>query len=269
LCELDLESRLGRTSPQCKNVENQLGPVHDANPDLLLECRALSRRQILVKHDERGGLFFGEDPELIGLSPSDVRGRMWRGDSLNHRAGNLGSRRIDQACEFLQMLIDQPLRLIESRSANEDRPLDGRTEFNRRARGSVSLFVAVGAAGRVPGSPLIRLCTCLPDFLHPNRDPGLYALCTGLVECGSIQGVRQISLGCDRIGPVVIVTISSPVAEILHQVGWGVPNVQGNGLGGRVPRSAGRGNEGPVDAIRLRRDGQIKARFGQSQFAFG
>ena len=77
LGKLDLESGLGRSGPKREYIEDELGPVHDANADPLLQGRALSRREIFVKHDEGGGTLFGELPELVGLSPSYVRGRVW------------------------------------------------------------------------------------------------------------------------------------------------------------------------------------------------
>jgi hypothetical protein len=138
LCELDLESRLGGSSPQREDVENQLGPVHDPNADPLLQSGALGRRKIFVEYDERRRTFSGEELELVGLSPSDIGGRVWRSETLNQRPGDFGSSRIDQLRQLFQMLVDEPLRLIEWGSTDEDRSLDGWTEFDRRARESVS-----------------------------------------------------------------------------------------------------------------------------------
>lgn len=63
---------------------------------------------------------------------------MWRSETLNQRPGDFGSSRIDQLRQLFQMLVDEPLGLIEWGSTDEDRSLDGWTEFDRRARESVS-----------------------------------------------------------------------------------------------------------------------------------
>lgn len=269
LCELDLESCLCSSRPQSEDVQNELGPVHDTNTDSLLQCRTLGRRQIFIEHDESRGLFFSKEFELVRLTASDVRSGVWRRESLNQRPGDLGSRRIDEACEFLQMLIDQALRFVDSRRADQDGTFDGRTEFDRRARRSVSCFAVFRATRLGTGLDLPRLFSGLADFPHADDDPRLDALISGLVERRSGQGIRQICLGSHCRVPVMIVAISSPVAEVLHQTGRGIPNMQRHRLGWRVSCGPGRGTECPVHAIGLRRDGQVQAGLGERQLALG
>src|SRR2546426_32223 len=106
LSRLDLQLRLVAARARREDVENHLGAVHDAHAEALLELDALHRRQRLVEqHQRRAG---GGEVVLqrfdLALAQIEVRGGGI--DALDGLADYLSSRRIRQALQLLEMLVD-------------------------------------------------------------------------------------------------------------------------------------------------------------------
>jgi hypothetical protein len=56
--------------------------------------------------------------QLLGLAAPDVESRVRRGEALHEGADDLGTRRVRQPCQLLEMLVNEALGLVEMRGTD-------------------------------------------------------------------------------------------------------------------------------------------------------
>src|SRR5438876_3956588 len=106
LRQLHLQLRLVTARPRGEDVENHLGAVHHAHAETLLQFDALDGGETLIEeHQGCIGILqiFGERLDLA-LPEIEVGSR--RVDALDGLTNHLGSGRIGETLQFLQVLID-------------------------------------------------------------------------------------------------------------------------------------------------------------------
>ena len=80
--------------------------IHDSRPDHVLDVLALTRRQFVVKDDERRLLLRHQQLEFLDLPLAEVRAGMWTIELLREPADDLGARRVSQPLELLQVFVE-------------------------------------------------------------------------------------------------------------------------------------------------------------------
>jgi hypothetical protein len=106
LRELHLELGLVRPRARGEDVEDQLGPVHHAHADRLLDVLPLRGAQLVVEQHERRVERARLVAQLVELPLAEVRGRMGAVELLRERAHDVGAGRVGQARELLEVLLD-------------------------------------------------------------------------------------------------------------------------------------------------------------------
>src|SRR5207253_1373189 len=120
LRELDLHLRFGRTSTCRKDVEDQLGAIHDAHADVLLEIFTLGRAQLFVEYDEIGAIVLDGLLDLFGFAFADVE--LWSRlvDFLADPRDDASARGVHQLGQLGEMLIGYVRRYVFSRRTDEN-----------------------------------------------------------------------------------------------------------------------------------------------------
>jgi hypothetical protein len=119
-----------------EDIEDQLGAVHDAAADAVLDVLPLRRRQLVVEDDQRGVTIFDDVAQFLDLPLAEVRGRVGTIDLLCERADDSSARRIREPLQlgevFLELMPrDAPLPL--DRRADENDALDRGSEGDQFA----------------------------------------------------------------------------------------------------------------------------------------
>jgi hypothetical protein len=105
LRQLHLHLRLAAAGARGEDVEDQLGAVHDARLQRVLQVLALRRRQFLVEDDEGRAQLRGQLPQFGDLALADVVLRVRRVEPLLQRAHHLRAGRVRQPLQLLQVLV--------------------------------------------------------------------------------------------------------------------------------------------------------------------
>jgi len=127
LRQFDLHLRLARPRAHREDVENQLGAVHHAAADRVLDVLALAGTQLVVEDDERRAGLADLVAQLLDLSGTEVRAGVRPVDLLDQVADDDCAGRIGELLELTKVLADgaASARPLERR-ADEQRPLDRR-----------------------------------------------------------------------------------------------------------------------------------------------
>ena len=142
LRELHLHLRFARARARGEDVEDQLGAVHHALADRVLDVLALRRRQLVVE-DARATPSVSLDAvaQLLDLALAEVGAGMRAVDLLRElahdgRAGGVGELR-----ELSQMVVDETPRARPlERGAHEERPFCRRSDDDRISAYGIILF---------------------------------------------------------------------------------------------------------------------------------
>ena len=110
LSQLYLKLALLRGGSLSKDVEDELGAVHDFDSQHLLEVAPLHRRQLVVEEHDRRAEVFDELANLLDLAGSDQRLGIRPLDRLDRTGDDFDAGRRGQAAELSQGLfcIEQP-----------------------------------------------------------------------------------------------------------------------------------------------------------------
>jgi hypothetical protein len=110
LRELHLHLRLARARTRREDVENDLGPVHDARPELELDVLPLRRRQLVVEDHQRRADVGDAATQLLQLSLPEIRRRTRTIDQLREFPDDFSARRVGQTRQLLEMLRQEMAR---------------------------------------------------------------------------------------------------------------------------------------------------------------
>jgi hypothetical protein len=124
LRELHLHARLLGSRTGSEDVEDKLRAVHDADTQQVFEALSLGRAQLFVEDDEVALSLGDELAQLARLALTDIEARARAIDALNERPNDLTPRRIGQATELLEVLVDEMPGSVTIRRADQDGPLD-------------------------------------------------------------------------------------------------------------------------------------------------
>ena len=160
LRQLDLHLRLRAARPRREDVEDQLGAVHDADAEPVLQVLALRRRQVLVEDDQRGARLLRLHLQLVDLAFAQVVLRVRRFHPLYQRARHAGARRIREAGQLGEMFVRLAGRGAARRHGREDRDFLGRLRRDhalarRRIAGGHRVSRGRGAPRR-HGEPILN-----------------------------------------------------------------------------------------------------------------
>ncbi len=106
LRQFDLQPAFQTQGALGEDVENQLGAVHDADPEQVFQGAALGGGQVVVENHQRGaggGGFFGN---LGGLAPADIGGGMDVAQPADGLADNAGPGGVGQRAQLPQGVFD-------------------------------------------------------------------------------------------------------------------------------------------------------------------
>lgn len=128
---------------------------------------------------------------------------------------------------------------------------------------------AAGEEGR-RGKELLCLSRAdAANFFEAVAQALLESLGGGVVIDVSLERGRQAGHGCDFFGSVVGILIPFAIADIFHQAGDGVADVQGDRLGGRGAKIAEDVAIGGIDRIGFRSEREIDGGLSEGEMAFG
>jgi hypothetical protein len=126
LRQLHLHPGLARAGPRGEDVEDQLGAVHDARVDRLLDVLSLRGRQLVVEDDERRVPRRHELAQLLDLALAEVRTGVGAVELLRQAIDHLGAGRVGEPLQLVEMLVHVVLRgRTLERRADEDGALHG------------------------------------------------------------------------------------------------------------------------------------------------
>src|SRR5207248_1757410 len=131
-----------RARPRGKDVENQLGAIHDALADGVLDVLSLRRRELVVEDHERRLLLVHRVAELVDLAGPEIGAGMRAVDLLRHLANDDGAGGVGQLRKLAQVIVHGAAgaRPLE-RGAHEERPLDWRRNGDRSTAYFKILFI--------------------------------------------------------------------------------------------------------------------------------
>jgi len=102
LSQLDRESRFVSSRAGRENVEDQLGPVEHFGARRLFEIADLSRREVVVEHDDVRIMTIDHRPQLSHFSFAQIGRMIGRTSPLDQFVDNVGTGRGRQSMEFLE-----------------------------------------------------------------------------------------------------------------------------------------------------------------------
>jgi len=129
LRELHLHARLAQPGARGEDVEDELRAIHHARARRVLDVLPLRGAQLVVEDEERRAITLDALLELLDLPLAEIGRRVRPVELLRERADDLGARRVGEALELEQVLIEMVLRARAlERRADEERALDRRRE---------------------------------------------------------------------------------------------------------------------------------------------
>ena len=105
LCEFDLRLPLPGPRAVRKNVENELCPIDDAQPQRLVEVAHLGGRELVIADDQVDALLVARGGQFLELAAPDERGRVGLRALLDHPQRRAAARCEHQAAELLERLL--------------------------------------------------------------------------------------------------------------------------------------------------------------------
>src|SRR5712664_994978 len=132
LRQLDLQLRFVAARARREDVENDLGAVHHAHAEALLELDALHRREALVEQQQRragrGQLVL----QRFDLALAEIEVGRGGVDPLDGATNDLGTGGVGQALELFEVLVDVDCVIgAFARRADEEGSLYGRLDINQ------------------------------------------------------------------------------------------------------------------------------------------
>ena len=122
LGELDLHLGFARPRAGGEDVEDELRAIDHARAERLFDVVPLARRELVVEDDQRGVLLADHRLELLQLPLAQIRPGVRALELLRELPDDDGPRRIREALELAQMLVERLARAG---------PLDGRPHEER------------------------------------------------------------------------------------------------------------------------------------------
>ena len=99
--------RFGAARPDGEDVENEFGPIDDADADPVFEIFSLRRRELIVENQDGGFALLGEEFELFEFAGADVGGGVGAVDGLRQFTDDGGAGGIGEAGEFGEVLSNE------------------------------------------------------------------------------------------------------------------------------------------------------------------
>ena len=133
LGELDLEAAFQRQGALGEDIEDELGPVHDAHAKDVFERSALGRGQVVVENDEIGSGRLDFSGNLLGLAAADVGGRLDGAQAAQGFAEDFGAGRVGQGAQFAERILHFGAGGVAQRGGDEPSALEfvGRDGMHR------------------------------------------------------------------------------------------------------------------------------------------
>ena len=200
LGQLDLEAALQRLGALGEDVENELGAVHHAHAEDLLEGSPLGGRKIVVEDDELGSGGLDVRRDLERLAPANVGGRMEGAQAAQGLAGDLGAGRVGQSAQFAEGILDLGARLVSQRSGDQPGELRsvrlGGMHHGHRGYRALLIFLRSGAdLFREPVHVPVGEIPALPERGLPS---GGLRRTEQLQKGGELGGAQPLSNGADQ-----------------------------------------------------------------------
>ena len=106
-----LEATLFGGRMQREDIEDERRAVDnlDRLADDFLEVRLLAGAELVIEDDEVGLHTAHKRRKLLRLARADERARVGRLEALRHRAHDIRTRRVDEALELRQGLLERPV----------------------------------------------------------------------------------------------------------------------------------------------------------------
>ena len=107
-----------------EDIQDNQGPVHDLQIQLLLQAAQLGRGQLIIADDAVRVQFYRQLPDLVDLAAADIGARMHTLPVLDDPAYGLRACGVGQFLKLVQGLLH--IFIFPGADADENNPLPGR-----------------------------------------------------------------------------------------------------------------------------------------------